>query len=481
MKKAVETKAVQTKGGREKRRGRRGVAWLLSLCLIFALCPVGQAATVAELTAQLEAARAELASVKSQLATDYPNCVSVNGKVVSTSPLVVKVMRLTHYDYYVVKTPVEAGYYLFGMMYSCYHKLTNNTTVVYDEGVAHNATIVGTGYLKGKELRSRQLELEQEVSKLEDELEDEKKYAPLRERSDHLNALKCVREPGVRLIFKVGNPYMVICGVKREAEKNPSSDLYASYYLIDGKQVFYATDEKDEQGGYDYGAYIEDGNLNGMPVVIDGSTMIPVRPLIEWLGGTVNWDSQTNAISCQLDGATLSMTIGSATAYVNGEAKEMPVPVTVYGGKTVIPLRFAAENLGYRVEWLQEGQYIRIYDKEEVVTPPATEVAQEPQYDWSNFAGDWVCEEEQYHLHIPDGGDNQTSTGTFRCDEIGWGDEYSVTFWLNDDGTVSGHGVWDFIMVDCYYLQPGDGGLSGTVSFPESSAVKTVHFVPDGN
>lgn len=459
---------------RKKHRGRRGVAWLLSLCLIFALCPVGQAATEAELTAQLEAVRAELASVKSQLATDYPNCTSVNGQVVSQNPLVVKTILG---DYYMVKNPEADSYTLFGTWYNNYHELTGNTSVVYDNGIAHNATVVGAAYPKAKQLNSRRLELEQQVSDLEDELEEksdyENKYKPLFEYYDmihrHIDSLACVREPGVRLIFKVGTPLMMICEEKR------GKVVAGVPKEIDGKKVFYR-EPLDGTKGDDYGAYIEDGNLNAMPVVIDGSTMIPVRPLIEWLGGTVNWDSQTNAIHCQLDGVTLSMTIDSSTAYVNGEAKEMPVPVTVYGGKTVIPLRFAAENLGYRVEWLQEGQYIRIYDKEETVAPAATDVAQEPQYDWSNFAGDWVCEEEQYHLHIPDGGDNQTGTGTFRCD--GWLAEYFVTFWLNDDGTVSGHS--DFLTLDCN-LQPSDGGLSGSVSYPESSTAKTVYFVPGGN
>lgn len=477
MKEAVEPKAVQTKREREKRRGRRGVAWLLSLCLIFTLCPVGQAATVAELTAQLEATRAELASVKSQLATDYPNCVSVNGQVVSQNPLVVKTILG---DYYMVKNPEADSYTLFGTWYNNYHELTGNTSVVYDNGIAHNATVVGAGYPKAKQLNYRRLELEKQETELDSELDDKKRLTPILERgkilNENLESLMCVRGAGIRLIFKVGNPFMMICGEKRECVLDLQD---GAAWKIDGKQVF----EREPINGWsklkDYGAFIEDENLNAMPVVIDGSTMIPVRPLVEWLGGTVNWDSQTNAINCQLDGVTLSMTIDSSTAYVNGEAKEMPVPVTVYGGKTVIPLRFAAENLGYRVEWLQEGQYIRIYDKEETVTPPTAEVTQQPQYDWSNFAGDWVCEEEQYRLHIPDGGDNQTSTGTFRCD--GWLGEFSVTFVLEDDETVSVHEGW---VLDCI-LQPDAGGLLGTGTFLKTNIdffpVNTAHFVPAGD
>lgn len=112
------------------------------------------------------------------------------------------------------------------------------------------------------------------------------------------------------------------------------------------------------------------------------------------------------------------------------------MPVTIYGGKTVIPLRFVSENLGRRVEWIQAGQYIRVYDKEEAVAPPPAPVAtpapvevnQEPQWDWSNFVGDWVCEEEGYHLRIFDGGSSFLSDAVFWCDKFGEDVQFSVGF-----------------------------------------------------
>lgn len=110
---------------------------------------------------------------------------------------------------------------------------------------------------------------------------------------------------------------------------------------------------------------IEDGNRNAVPYVVNGNTMIPIRALIEGLGGTVDWDKELNGARATLNGISITMPIGSEYATVNGESVKMTTPAVIANGKTMIPVRFVAENLGYDVEWVSDGQYVVIKDSTE--------------------------------------------------------------------------------------------------------------------
>ena len=46
---------------------------------------------------------------------------------------------------------------------------------------------------------------------------------------------------------------------------------------------------------------------------------------------------------------------GELLDYVNGEIVKMDVPARLINDKTMIPLRFLSENLGYEVEWNEEN------------------------------------------------------------------------------------------------------------------------------
>lgn len=113
---------------------------------------------------------------------------------------------------------------------------------------------------------------------------------------------------------------------------------------------------------YPFWGYIEDGNRNAYPYIKDGNTMIPIRPLIEGLKGTVTWDNATQTITASLNRNNVVMRIGENIAFVNDEPIQMTTEAEIKGGKTMIPLRFVAEHLGYGVDWVQDTQVILIKD-----------------------------------------------------------------------------------------------------------------------
>ncbi|MCH5212314.1 MAG: copper amine oxidase N-terminal domain-containing protein [Oscillospiraceae bacterium] len=96
------------------------------------------------------------------------------------------------------------------------------------------------------------------------------------------------------------------------------------------------------------------------PVIEDERTLIPIRFLFETMGASVNWDDETRTASIEKDGVTVTLTIDDTTAYVNGEAVTLDVPARLINGKTMVPVRFLSENLGYNVDWNDDTRMVTV-------------------------------------------------------------------------------------------------------------------------
>ena len=89
----------------------------------------------------------------------------------------------------------------------------------------------------------------------------------------------------------------------------------------------------------------------------DGRTLVPVRTVAEALGATVVWVPENRQVLLLRGEQTIVLTLGSASAAVDGVTLELPggVPAGVvkWEGKesTMVPLRFVSEQLGAQVEW----------------------------------------------------------------------------------------------------------------------------------
>lgn len=87
------------------------------------------------------------------------------------------------------------------------------------------------------------------------------------------------------------------------------------------------------------------------PVIVKDRLMLPIRLLVEKLGGSVEWASQENAAYIKLNDKSIKVTIGSNKALVNDVTKELDVEPQIINERTMLPLRFIIENLGYEVKW----------------------------------------------------------------------------------------------------------------------------------
>ena len=96
--------------------------------------------------------------------------------------------------------------------------------------------------------------------------------------------------------------------------------------------------------------------LDAPPVIVEGRTLIPIRTVVESLGGTVAWDTGNRTVTISLDETGLKLFIGKSSALVN--SKSMPIDRTnpkvvplILNSRTMLPLRFVAESLGADVQW----------------------------------------------------------------------------------------------------------------------------------
>jgi hypothetical protein len=82
------------------------------------------------------------------------------------------------------------------------------------------------------------------------------------------------------------------------------------------------------------------------PVVLNGTTVAPFRPIFERLGLQVKWKSESKQIVGESSDLTITLTIGSTKAIVNDKLMDMPAVPVIISGSTFIPLRFISESSG---------------------------------------------------------------------------------------------------------------------------------------
>jgi hypothetical protein len=98
------------------------------------------------------------------------------------------------------------------------------------------------------------------------------------------------------------------------------------------------------------------------PFIRDGTTLVPVRYLLEFLDAQVKWDQekrQVTIIAPRLN-KVIALTIGSKKATVNGEESLLETAAELIDNISYVPVRFIAEAMGARVDWDHERRTVVI-------------------------------------------------------------------------------------------------------------------------
>ena len=87
------------------------------------------------------------------------------------------------------------------------------------------------------------------------------------------------------------------------------------------------------------------------PYISGGRTYLPLRAAAEAMGASVRWDGGTNSATVTKDGTSIVCTIGSGVFYVNGLANYSDAAPQNVLGRTMLPIRPIVEALGGTLEW----------------------------------------------------------------------------------------------------------------------------------
>lgn len=89
------------------------------------------------------------------------------------------------------------------------------------------------------------------------------------------------------------------------------------------------------------------------PVLYESRTLVPVKFIIDYLNAQIDWDSKNREVHIYSNDKNITIKIDSKDIIVDGKQKSLPygVPAKIMNDRTMVPLRFAAEELGFKVDW----------------------------------------------------------------------------------------------------------------------------------
>lgn len=94
------------------------------------------------------------------------------------------------------------------------------------------------------------------------------------------------------------------------------------------------------------------------PLLKDDRTLLPIKYIIEPLGGDVQWDQGPQKVTVNLGGKTIMLWVQNNKATVDGVVVPIDstdpnvMPINVYPGRIMVPIRFVTEALGCDVIWV---------------------------------------------------------------------------------------------------------------------------------
>lgn len=104
------------------------------------------------------------------------------------------------------------------------------------------------------------------------------------------------------------------------------------------------------------------------PIIQTGRVFVPLRGIFERLGASVVYSN--GRINATGRGRTVSLTIGSTQATVDGQPTTLDVAPFVVGARTLVPLRFIAQSLGAAVDWNNGTSTVTINSRGGSGAPP---------------------------------------------------------------------------------------------------------------
>jgi hypothetical protein len=121
-------------------------------------------------------------------------------------------------------------------------------------------------------------------------------------------------------------------------------------------------------------------NFSGQgPIMRGDRVMVPLRGVLEQMGARVDWDPASQTVTARRDKTRVRLRIGEVTAAVDGSPVTLDVPALIIDGSTMVPLRFVSEALGGDVHWDAADEMVQINTAGEDYKIPHRDHDERPQ------------------------------------------------------------------------------------------------------
>lgn len=100
--------------------------------------------------------------------------------------------------------------------------------------------------------------------------------------------------------------------------------------------------------------------MDAKPFISNSRTLVPLRFIVEAIGGDVSWDGDNRVVTVNSHGKELILPIDSKKITVNGKEIAIDQAAIIKDDRTYVPIRFIAENLEMNVNYIHESREIEI-------------------------------------------------------------------------------------------------------------------------
>ena len=126
--------------------------------------------------------------------------------------------------------------------------------------------------------------------------------------------------------------------------------------------LLYIGDKNYSVSFYDYPSShgVSRYTMDTVPIIKDDRTFVPLRFVVEALDGEVYWDGTDRRVDIYLKDNHIALWIDRDTYEVNGEKKTMDTAPFIRDSRTMVPIRFVVEGLGGQVWWYPGSRSVMI-------------------------------------------------------------------------------------------------------------------------
>lgn len=110
--------------------------------------------------------------------------------------------------------------------------------------------------------------------------------------------------------------------------------------------------------------WVDKDNKNVMPYIKDNRTLVPLRYIAEELGAKVSYNEETKEITIKSMETELILTVGKKEYTNDGVKKQMDTAAEVIDGRTFVPVRVISEDLNKALYWSEKDKLVIITPKD---------------------------------------------------------------------------------------------------------------------